>query len=276
MRSFRRHLTYANVMSSIAVFAVLATGGAYAADTIFSEDIVDGEVTVADIGTAAVGSGEVINNALTSSDIGAQAVGTSEITNGAVGALDLGADAVGSVNVPFNALVGGDIDESTLAKVPFAGHADTAANATNASSADDADTVGGRTAASLSTRGFGNANVDCNPESTTFTNCGSAVTVDSTALSDYVVSVTGGWAGQGTGADVGECRILFDGTPFSRIIRFGATGDPHNGLNRAGTIAQTVVFQNRAAGSHEVRVQCRELDGEVLAEMLATTFRLGT
>src|SRR5688572_10833081 len=98
MRSLRRHLTYANVMSSIAVFAVLATGGAYAADTIFSTDIVDGEVKLADVGTGAVGSGEVVNNALTSSDIASQAVGTSELTNGAVGNLDLGADAVTGAN----------------------------------------------------------------------------------------------------------------------------------------------------------------------------------
>jgi hypothetical protein len=37
----RSHLTYANVMSTIAVFVAVSTGGAYAANTIFSSDIVE-------------------------------------------------------------------------------------------------------------------------------------------------------------------------------------------------------------------------------------------
>jgi hypothetical protein len=41
----RRHLTYANAMSTIAVFGVLAGGGAYAASTIGSKDIKRNAVT---------------------------------------------------------------------------------------------------------------------------------------------------------------------------------------------------------------------------------------
>ena len=43
-RRIRPRLTYANVVSGLALFVALATGGAYAANTVFSADIVDGEV----------------------------------------------------------------------------------------------------------------------------------------------------------------------------------------------------------------------------------------
>ena len=44
-----RRLSYANVMSTIAVVVAVGTGSAYAANTIRSTDIVDGEVKSADV-----------------------------------------------------------------------------------------------------------------------------------------------------------------------------------------------------------------------------------
>ena len=41
LRRLRSGLTYANVASSIALFVALGTGGAYAADTIGSSDIIN-------------------------------------------------------------------------------------------------------------------------------------------------------------------------------------------------------------------------------------------
>ena len=40
----RKHLTFANVCSLLALFIALGTGAAYAANTVFSTDIVNGEV----------------------------------------------------------------------------------------------------------------------------------------------------------------------------------------------------------------------------------------
>jgi hypothetical protein len=40
-----------DVMAALALFLVIAGGTAYAANTVFSSDIVDGEVKVADLGT---------------------------------------------------------------------------------------------------------------------------------------------------------------------------------------------------------------------------------
>ena len=69
MRGFRQRLTYANVMSTLALVIALGTGSAYAANTVFSEDIVNGEVKGVDIGTNAVTSGKVAKDALTGADI---------------------------------------------------------------------------------------------------------------------------------------------------------------------------------------------------------------
>jgi hypothetical protein len=62
-------LTYANVMSTLAVLLVIGGGGAYAANTVFSSDIVDGEVRNRDLDANSVQTGKVANNNLTGIDI---------------------------------------------------------------------------------------------------------------------------------------------------------------------------------------------------------------
>jgi hypothetical protein len=83
------HLTYANVMSTLAVFGMLATGSAFAASQIGTSDIKNGAVT----------AGKLHNDAVT----------TRKIKNGAV--------------------TGAKIDASSLGQVPSAAHADTAGGA---------------------------------------------------------------------------------------------------------------------------------------------------
>jgi hypothetical protein len=65
----RKHVTYANVMATLAVVLVVAGGTAYAANTVFSTDIVNGEVKSVDIGTGQVQSVDVKNEGLTGADI---------------------------------------------------------------------------------------------------------------------------------------------------------------------------------------------------------------
>jgi hypothetical protein len=111
----RSHLTYANVMASIAVFLVLTGGTALAlngSNTVFSDDIVNREVKTADLGfksvTAnrlapiSVRSGRVVDDSLTGADV-------SNLT---------GAD------IANDSLTGLDVAESSLGQVPFASSAD--------------------------------------------------------------------------------------------------------------------------------------------------------
>ena len=57
-----KHLTYANVISTVCLFLILAGGAAYAADTVFSADIVDGEVKGPDLASNVVGTGKIGTN----------------------------------------------------------------------------------------------------------------------------------------------------------------------------------------------------------------------
>ena len=73
MRRIRDHLTYANVMATLAVFLVLSGGTAVAlngADAVQSDDLGPGaQVQAADVAANAVGSADVINESLTSADV---------------------------------------------------------------------------------------------------------------------------------------------------------------------------------------------------------------
>jgi len=98
----RSHLSYANVMATIAVFLVLSGGTAVAltgSNTVFSDDIVNGEVKAVDIKGGAVQSIAVRDDTQPSGGLLAQ---------------DLSPGSVRSSEVDDNSLTGSDIDESTL------------------------------------------------------------------------------------------------------------------------------------------------------------------
>lgn len=105
MRRIRAHLTYANVISTIALFLVLTGGTAVAlsgSNTVFSDDIVDNEVRTADVRNDTLTGGglvsaDVRNDTQTSpagglgaADLKPGSVGTSEVANGSLNDEDVG------------------------------------------------------------------------------------------------------------------------------------------------------------------------------------------
>ena len=146
--------TYANVMSTFAVFLVLGGGTAYAANTVFSTDIVDGEVKTADLADNGVDDGEDRqqpgllrrharrhcsqrggpHDSLTSPDLAANSVTGSEIAPDAVNSSkvlvesltsadlatssvtssEIASDAVGATEVAESAIDSGEIDDNSL------------------------------------------------------------------------------------------------------------------------------------------------------------------
>ena len=72
----RSHLTYANVTTTILLFLVLTGGVAYAANTVFSSDIVDNQVYSADVRNDTLTGG-----GLAAADLKPGSVGTSEAAN---------------------------------------------------------------------------------------------------------------------------------------------------------------------------------------------------
>ncbi len=65
----RRHLTYANVMVTLLAIGALTGGVAYAANTVFSSDIVNGEVKTRDLADSAVRTGKIANRQVTPVDL---------------------------------------------------------------------------------------------------------------------------------------------------------------------------------------------------------------
>jgi hypothetical protein len=101
VKQIRKRITYANVMSSIAVFLVLGGASAYAAKKIGSNEIKGNSIT----------TGKLKKNAVTASKIKKNSITTAKIKNGAV--------------------TGPKINLTTLGTVPNATHATTADTATN-------------------------------------------------------------------------------------------------------------------------------------------------
>ena len=69
MKQIRKRITYANVMSSIAVFLVLGGGAAYAAKKIGSNEIKGNSITTGKIKKEAVSSAKIKKNAITTAKI---------------------------------------------------------------------------------------------------------------------------------------------------------------------------------------------------------------
>ncbi len=84
-------LTYANIVSTLALFLVLGSSAAYAADKIRSGDIAPGAVRTSDVFKRAIVSGK----------IAVGAVRSNQIADGAVGSKQIGAGAVAPSNLQF-------------------------------------------------------------------------------------------------------------------------------------------------------------------------------
>jgi hypothetical protein len=106
--------TYANVMSTFAVFLVLTGGAAYAANTVFSTDIVDGEVKNADLANNSVTSTKIYNNSVTSADIRDDNVTSSEVLLDSLTSADLAADSVRAAEIDAGAVTNSELAGSAV------------------------------------------------------------------------------------------------------------------------------------------------------------------
>jgi hypothetical protein len=97
MRRIRRHLTYSNVMVTLLAFIVLTGGTAVALDganTVFSDDIVNGEVKAADVAANAINGSKVADNQVSTLD-----VRNDTLSGGGLVAGDLRPDSVGATEL---------------------------------------------------------------------------------------------------------------------------------------------------------------------------------
>jgi hypothetical protein len=126
----RSRLSYANVVSTLALVLVLGGGSAYAANTIGSRDIIDGSIKSADlkdgkIKSVDIGADQVTGaliepGAVLGPDLGSNAVDGSKVLDGTITTADLAGDAVTSAKVTDNSIGLADLvgtDVTTLVTV---------------------------------------------------------------------------------------------------------------------------------------------------------------
>ncbi|MDQ3724570.1 MAG: hypothetical protein M3335_01555 [Actinomycetota bacterium] len=106
MKQLRKRLTYANVMSSIAVFFVLTGATAFAATQLAKNS---------------VGSKQLKKNAVTTAKVNNKAITTGKIKN----------NAVTGAKIADGAVTGAKADEASFGQVPSAKTADVAGSASN-------------------------------------------------------------------------------------------------------------------------------------------------
>ena len=100
-----RRLSYANVMSTIAVVVAVGTGSAYAANTIRSTDIVDGEVKTADVANQDLTGGDIKDGSLTTFDLA---------DGGGVAGADIVDNNVTGTDIKDGSLTAKDVSENSF------------------------------------------------------------------------------------------------------------------------------------------------------------------
>jgi hypothetical protein len=139
VKHLSKHLTFANVISCIALFAALS-GAAYAVTTPLGKKAVktqnlangavtklklhrgavtnlklrDGAVTGTKIALGAVGSGQIANGAVRSAQLGGGVVTTGKVKNGAINGEKLAVGAVGTSQLAASSVTGGKIQDGAV------------------------------------------------------------------------------------------------------------------------------------------------------------------
>ncbi len=106
MKHIRKRITYANVMSSIAVFLVLGGGAAYAATKIGSKEIKGNAIT----------TGKIKKEAVTKAKIKKASIDASKLANGAVTNEKLADNSVTNSKIADGAVTGNKIAAATIAR----------------------------------------------------------------------------------------------------------------------------------------------------------------
>jgi hypothetical protein len=164
-RRIRRGLTFANVCSFLALTIALGTGGAYAANTVFSSDIVDGEVKTADLADNAVTVPKIVAGAVTSTRLRDGAVTAPKLAPDSVGSDAIATDAVQATEIADSSIDSGEIVDNSLFAADLApdsvGSSEIAPNAVGTSEVANesltlSDTAGAATNGAVSLSGIPN------------------------------------------------------------------------------------------------------------------------
>jgi hypothetical protein len=137
LKRLKSHLSYANAVSTIALFLALGGATALAAGqlpgkSVGAKQLRPGAVTAAKIRKEAVTSPKIEPLAVKSGKLATGAVKEAKLANGSVSGEKLQGGAVSTGKIAANAVTGGQADEASFSEVPSANQANTAAFAGSA------------------------------------------------------------------------------------------------------------------------------------------------
>jgi hypothetical protein len=114
LKRLKKHLSFANVVSCLALFMALS-GVAYAAKTIVkTQNLVNGAVTTAKLRNGAVTTGKLRNGGVTGQKIAPATIGSSQLANGAVRSGQLGGQVVTEPKIKNGAVSEGKIADGAV------------------------------------------------------------------------------------------------------------------------------------------------------------------
>jgi hypothetical protein len=238
LRKLRPRSIY-DVMAAIGCLAAVVGGTAYAANTVGSSDIIDETILSADIKNGEVKSVDIGNGEILSADVKDQSLTTFDVST------FLGADIVDGT------VTGDDVDESSLGTVPSS--------------------VQGGLGRSQGTN-------SCDPESATFVNCNTSVTLTLSRPARVLVigSATARLETPST-TDEAEGRCLLGTTsgavPGTTV--FANVSDVSGGVYRGGQVSMAGVTGVFPAGQHSFGVDCNEqISGVRFDDVMVTAIAL--
>lgn len=137
MKQIQKRLSYANVVSTLALFLALGGATAYAVNqlppkSIGAKQLRPGAITADKIRKHAVTAPKIEANAVKSGKIAAGAVKEAKLANAAVTNAKLASEAVSTEKIGHDAVTGAQLNEGTLSQVPSANNANTATFAESA------------------------------------------------------------------------------------------------------------------------------------------------
>ena len=128
MKQIRGSLSYANVVSTLALFLALGGATAYAVNSlppksVGAKQLRPGAVTADKIRKHAVTAPKIEAQAIKNGKIATGAVKEAKLANASVSNLKLASGAVSTEKIQNDAVTGSQVQESTLSEVPFSNHA---------------------------------------------------------------------------------------------------------------------------------------------------------
>jgi len=206
LKQIRRHVTYANVMSSLAVFLILGGATAFAAiKKVGANEIKANSIKTGKIVKEAVTEGKIKNLAVTEGKIADGAVTTNKLADNAVTTPKIAKDAVTTEKIVNNAVTNGKIANDAVTNTKIAANAITQGKLAT-------DSVGSSQLKGITT---------VTATSTSVAN-GESVGVTATCPSGEVIA--GGFETEGVGADKWEVKRLLRSGNGWRVFGVNASG----------------------------------------------------